>query len=55
MYSDVVASVRLAGEEKGVRGRFDRLREKGIAAGRVMRGMWRRGAGRRITGLRIIG
>lgn len=39
MYSDVVASVRLAGEEKGVRGRFDTLRDKGIVAGRMMSGM----------------
>lgn len=46
--------MRFSGGEKGVRGRFDTLRDKGIAAGRVMRGMWQRGVGRRITGLRII-
>lgn len=46
--------MRFSGGEKGVRGRFDTLRDKGIAAERVMRGMWRRGVGRRITGLRII-
>lgn len=44
--------MRFPGGEKGVRGRFDTQRDKGIAAGRVMRGMWRRGVGRRMTGLR---